>query len=194
MAQYARPISPDVAVNGWTATPLYAKIDEVTYSDADYIQNNAVSYCEVTLSSVTDPNLSTGHIVRYRYGRTRTDRALTLVVRLMQGSTQIASQTHVDPSASFVAGSFTLTGTEADSITDYSNLRLRFDITDIQNAQVYGQVSWAELEVPDASAQTHHGTLVLQGQSELTCVASVSALHHGSLSLIGESYLGTIRT
>lgn len=149
MAQYLRP-NADIATNGWVSTPLYTEIDEASYSDGDSIQNNSISYCEVSLSSASDPVSSSAHYVRYRIGRSRTDRTLTLVVRLMEGSTQIAAWTHIDPAASFVGFTQTLTSGEADSITDYSNLRLRFDITAIQNSQVQGQVSWAEMEVPDA--------------------------------------------
>ena len=189
MAQFARPLS-DVAINGWTPTPLNEQIDEDPYNDGDYIERNAVAYCEVGLSSVTDPNSSTGHIVRYRYGRTVTNRTLTLVVRLMQGSTEIASWTHVDPALSFVAASQTLTSLQADAITDYSDLRLRFDITALQNSQVSGQVSWAELEVPEAGAQVHSGEIVLEGQSALTPTASVThQTLSGEISLAGQSEL-----
>lgn len=148
MAQFLRP-SSDITVGAWTPTPLYQQIDEQTASDVDFIESSSVSYCEVGLSVGQDPGVSAGHIVRYRYGRSATNRSLTLVVRLMQGTTEVASWTHVDPAQSFVLAEQTLTTTQTDSITDYSNLRLRFDVTAIQNSQTSGQISWAELEIPD---------------------------------------------
>ncbi|MCJ7751821.1 MAG: hypothetical protein MUQ65_12125, partial [Armatimonadetes bacterium] len=149
MTQYARPTS-DITVNSWTTTPLFEQIDETTYFDADYIQRNAVADCEVGLSSVTDPLSSADHYVRYRLGRSATNRTLTMFVRLYQGSTEIASWEHVNPDLSFVGFEQTLSGAQADAITNYADLRLRFDITAIQNNQTDGQVSWAELAVPDA--------------------------------------------
>jgi len=168
MAQFARPTS-DISVNGWspsTGATLYGCIDEASASDADYITNNAVAYSEVGLSSLDDPHSSSGHVVRYRLQRTPTNRTITIVVRLYQGSTQIASWTHADPPA-WALYEQTLTGAQADSITDYTDLRLRFDITAIQNSQANGQISWAELEVPDAG-ESHSGSASISGKGSAT--------------------------
>ena len=181
MAQFGRPVTPDVATNGWspsTGTTLWGCIDEASYSDTDYISDNAVSYCEVTLTtSLSDPVSSSAHYVRYRLGRTRTDRTLTVVVRLMQGGTEIASWEHIDPGASFQPFEQTLTTGQADAITDYTDLRLRFDITSLQNAQVYCQVSWAELEIPDAGVQP---TTVNVNAASVTASASVETTIPGT--------------
>jgi hypothetical protein len=75
-AQYARPDS-DVSAGTWTTdtggtTDLYQAIDETNAVDADYIQSvtdPASAVTEVGLSNVTDPAVSTGHIVRYRARR-----------------------------------------------------------------------------------------------------------------------------
>jgi hypothetical protein len=194
MAQIARP-SSDIATNSWTPSTgatLFGCIDEVTPADGDYIQRNAVAYCEVGLSSVIDPGVATGHIVRYRYGRSRTDRTLTLVVRLMQGASEIASWTHTNPSLSYVLAEQTLTPTEANAITDYSSLSLRFDITAIQNGQVYGQVSWAEFEVPNAGVQPvtincgAPATLASSGQSTTITKGAVT-VHSGSSATLAST-------
>jgi hypothetical protein len=47
----------------------------------------------------------------------------------MQGGTQIAAWTHTDVPAGFTTASQTLSGTEADAITDYTNLDLVFEAT-----------------------------------------------------------------
>jgi hypothetical protein len=154
MAQYARPLS-DVQIGSWSFSSgleLSSCIDEETANDFDYAfyQGTAtLSYCEVLLSSVTDPSLSTGHHVWYRCNRQPTNRTITCVVRLMQGATQIASWTHTNGPDTTTTFDQTLSESQADSITDYSDLRLRFDITAIQNAQGGYAVTWAALEVPD---------------------------------------------
>lgn len=129
MAQFARPDS-DVTIGTWTPTPLYQQIDEVTPSDVDYIEsakNPVNDTCEVDLSDVEDPEVSTGHVIRYRYKKDATGgNIIDLIVRLMQGAVEIASWTHNDIGDTIVQAEQTLTGPQADSITDYTDLRLRF--------------------------------------------------------------------
>ena len=65
----------------------------------------------------------------------------------------IASKSHVGiDHLDWISDSFTLSAGEADAITDYTDLRIRFDIT--FDAGISGdlnaRVTWAELEVPGA--------------------------------------------
>lgn len=124
--QRAAPTS-DVAAGAWTpssGTDLFAAIDETTPSDADYIKTGtAADVCTVALGTLSDPAVSTGHKVSYRIGG---DGTSGIQVALMQGTTVIASWTHDPAPASATTYTQTLTGTEADSITDYTALRLRF--------------------------------------------------------------------
>jgi hypothetical protein len=88
------------------------------------------------LTSVVDPVSSANHIVRFRYRKESTGgEQINLTVELRQGYTNEGAQgtliatvaTLVDiPGASWTAGSYTLAGAEADAITDYANLYLRF--------------------------------------------------------------------
>ena len=144
--QYGRP-SSDVAVGNWTTTPLWSKIDEVTADDTDYIETpvNGTT-CEMALNSLTDPVLSTGHIIRYRHKKTGSN-ASTTTMYLFQGTTQICSQAVAD-TTSWVISAYTLSAAEANAITDYTNLRIRF--TDSIGSLVTAFVSWAELEIPGA--------------------------------------------
>jgi len=124
-AQYARPIS-DVSAGGWTASTgsdLFAMLDETSANDSDYITSTTASTCEVALGSLSDPALSTGHIVRYRISATGGG----IIVRLRQGTTTIATWTHDPAPASLTTYSQTLSSGEADSITDYANLRYQFE-------------------------------------------------------------------
>ena len=125
-AQFARPTS-DASTGTWTASSgtLASCLDETTASDADYITTTNTSTCEVALGSVTDPSVSTGHIVRYRISATSGG----ITVRLRQGTTTIATWTHATAPTSLTTYSQTLTGGEADSITDYTALRLQFEAT-----------------------------------------------------------------
>lgn len=129
------PIS-DVAINTWTTdsggtTSLFAAIDETTASDADYVQSpvapTTASYYETALENHADPLSSSGHITHYRYEKNVATGAVDLTVSLRQGaSTEIASWAHTGISNSWTQQDQTLTSGQADSITDYSDLRLRF--------------------------------------------------------------------
>ena len=71
MAQFGRPNS-DITTTNWSTSSgsgtLASHIDETTFSDTDYILTTTDdASCEVALSSVTDPAVSTGHIVRWRW-------------------------------------------------------------------------------------------------------------------------------
>lgn len=124
-AQYARPTS-DVSAGTWTASTgsdLFAMLDEAAADDADYISTTYASICEVALGSLSDPASSAGHKVRYRIAAD----AGAIIVRLRQGATTIASWTHNPAPASLTTFEQTLSGAEADSITDYAALKLQFE-------------------------------------------------------------------
>ena len=124
--QYARPAS-DVSAGAWTPSTgvnLYATLDESAADDADYDSTTSASTFTVALGSLTDPAVSTGHILSYRIQVT----AGTLYVRILQGATTIATRTHSTSDASALTTfDYTLTGAEADSITDYTDLRVQFE-------------------------------------------------------------------
>lgn len=141
MAQFGRP-SADTLRDNWeeddgTTTAIYDQIDETPSDDADYIRTVLVPTNDVyvtKLSALTDPLQSTGHILRYRYKKDAAAGAqINLTVELRQGyvnegskGTLITSATHNNISDTITAGSITLSGGEADSITDYTDLYVRF--------------------------------------------------------------------
>jgi hypothetical protein len=145
MAQFARPFL-DVTRTDWeeddgTTVAIFDQIDESAASDADFIRtgaapSNAIFVCK--LSPVVDPVASTGHIVRYRYKKDAAGGdAVDLLVELRQGyvsegtpGTLIEDAAHADiGGASWTDGSFTLDAAEADAITNYADLYLRFVAT-----------------------------------------------------------------
>ena len=158
MAQFARP---DADVTN-TGTNGFAAVDESTPSDADFWfgDNNTAEELEVSLSNVTDPSSSAGHTFRYRVAKTNAGtvdgggNAVTVTARLMQGATQIAADSAKTATGTWTQYDFTLSGAEADAITDYTDLRLEF-VTSASGGSPAnrrgGAVSWAELEVPDAA-------------------------------------------
>ena len=132
---WLNPIS-DIATNSWTndtggTTNLYQSIDEdAPPSDSDYIRSaigaDSSSYYETELETSSDPASSTDHTVSYRYSKAGTG-VVNLVASLREGSgTEIAAWTHNDISTSWATANQALSAGQANSITDYSDLRIRF--------------------------------------------------------------------
>lgn len=152
MAQFLRPVE-DISVGGgsagekWSSAPLYEKVDEETYSDADYISSSSYGRreCILGLTSGEEPASRTGHIVRVRAKYTSSGCNWTQVT-LYQGSTEIEMK-QFTLSSSFQTFSFEVSEANAGNITDYTDLRIGILDDEYQMA-----VSWVELEIPDAGA------------------------------------------
>ncbi|MEM4378198.1 MAG: hypothetical protein QXX85_04340 [Candidatus Nitrosotenuis sp.] len=165
-AKFARPDSDITNNNNWDDPApggnnnniLYDEIDEAVQNDADYVTSGPIDLIldtsetlVVGLSDIEDPRTSSNHIVRYTYKKDQAGgNQIDLTVSLLQGGTTIASWSHNNIDQNFVLATQTLTTTQANSITDYTNLRLQFTGTmsgdNIQPRSV--QISWAEVEVP----------------------------------------------
>lgn len=142
MPQFARP-DQDTTIGTFTdnaggTTNIYTAIDEVSANDSDFIRSvtspsNAVYVCR--LSDVVDPVSSSGHIIRMR---TSCDQDAQEVLDFTQQlrmsyagegaqGTLIASQSRTGVSSTtWTTSSYTLSGGEADAITDYTALFFRF--------------------------------------------------------------------
>jgi hypothetical protein len=147
--QFARP-SSDASTGGWTPTPLYAQLNEVTPNDATYVlsPSGTAPQFQVKLSNVSPPITNTGLIIKFRAeapGGSGTAEKANAV--LFQGATQIA-QTGLQTLSrtAFTQFQYTLTTTEAASITDYTNLNIQIQ-TSKANTEVI-KVSWIEFDVP----------------------------------------------
>jgi hypothetical protein len=156
-AQFARPNSTTDNA-GWSAVGAlthHEAVDESAASDTDYIDttNGNNSTIIMGLSGVTDPggaNLD-DHIIRYRCQSTggggQPERCN---IALFQGSTEIGN----NGTNSASRGSFTLitwTIPDATAITNYNDLNVRVTSASLGGGESV-QVSWIELEVPDATA------------------------------------------
>ena len=161
MTQYARPDS-DVSDGRWVNsagnnTNLYSYIDESTVSDSDYIQVTdewgSTDTCIFGLGDVTDPSSASDHKFTVRYSDSSYSGSTGLTATLLQGaSTTIrAFSVYLDPDGSFAETTITLTESEANNISDYSDLRLKIQITDDMGMGAVSKVSWAYFECPDAS-------------------------------------------
>lgn len=130
--QTARPaadVSSSLAVG--VPTPgagegIYTRLaagDDTSYAE---VQNGG--YVEVKFSSLADPLSGSGHTLRYRQQYVAGATSGTMLVEVRQGATVIADWTDT-LGAAFAAFSHTLTSTQANAITDYTDLRVRFTPT-----------------------------------------------------------------
>ncbi len=162
-SQYSRPIS-DISTGSWddpngnNNNILYDDIDGISADDNDYIQSSndpSSDTCEIELSDITDPGVDTGHVIRYRYGTgmsgTGKPSEIDLVVRLMEGSTEIASwaYSNLAGNSPFVTSTQTLTEAQASAISDYTNLRIIFTATKVGKGvrTIWMEISWVEFEI-----------------------------------------------
>lgn len=142
MPQFARPDS-DITDGSWlnqaaSNVNMFQSIDEDVSSpnDSDWVESpSAPSSAAVAfgLSNITDPTSSSGHIMRMRRGKDIAGGAqINLTWELRQGYTGEGAQgtlinsfsdTNIPDSATTTTD--TLSGAEADSITDYTDLQLR---------------------------------------------------------------------
>jgi hypothetical protein len=161
MTQYARPDS-DVSAGSWvnqagSGSNLYQSIDESGgEDDSDYVistdDSSSSDTMEVGLSDIVDPVSGANHIVRYRAKGSDPSGSYgipDLTVSLRQGtSTEIATATNSSLTTSFADYNFTLSSSEANAITDYSDLRLRFVRAMGGSASETNVVSEAWFETP----------------------------------------------
>lgn len=165
MAQYARPNADDYAGN-WTSTGsnLYGEIDETSASDSDYMssyQPEPPDTCQISLGTVTDPEVNTDHYVRFRSRvQNQSMDVLNLTVELAEGGSPISNVW----SGAVMWSSWQTIWVLVDSsdienyLTDYSDLSLQFTAMGYaMDAGLQVDISWAELEVPDAPVSEDSG-------------------------------------
>ena len=171
MAQYALPIS-DVLTSGWTEQAgdgdAFDELDEGfgagrgTGSGPDsrivsgWRNTGSVGSgfsIRTQLASVTDPLDSTGHIFRSHSSKDLSGgRQVDLTIELFQGGTLKAEETFVDVTDAEITRTHTLTTGEADSITDYADLRIGTYGTQVGGGGPRDPLESAhEFECPDAS-------------------------------------------
>jgi RHS repeat-associated protein len=171
--QFARPDGLVSSNGSWSGT--YASIDEPTANDADFLASpsgpTTSNYYEVSLSDVGEPHVLTGITVRYRYAKSgnNSGKVTNLTVELRQGATVIALQSHSNipgvTGSGWQAGSIALTSIQANAISNFSDLRLRFRPSSSGGGQSRSaQISWAEIEL---ASEGDPATLISYGYDRL---------------------------
>ena len=164
MTQYARP-DADRTDGAWlnsssNNTNLYSYVDGAS-AGSDYIQSIDSSASADTvildLSSVTDPENAANHTVFYRASVAAGMMGGTpdLTIALFQGGSQIATKTDSGVTTSFSDDNLNLSTSEANAITDYGDLRIKF--TRAAGGGAGGEtatVSWCFFSCDDAAASS----------------------------------------
>lgn len=130
--QVSRPAS-DIASSGAVGVPtpgagsgLYARL--AADVDSSYVQLSQGGSVQVGMGAFIDPLSSSGHVVEYRSEYAGGATGGTVTVTLKQGATTIVAWT--DTLTDAVAGiTHTLTGGQADAITNYGDLSLTFAVS-----------------------------------------------------------------
>jgi hypothetical protein len=156
--QFLRPASDALIYNftpeGGPAS-CYQCIDDESPKDADYIEAHLnTEFARIGLSSATDPQTGAGHVLRWRWRAIHdTDPVEKGDVQLLQGSSTLIANGAIAATipTEWRTQSYTLTPAEADAITNYATLQLRFRVNSLAlDSSEAMQVSWAELEIPAA--------------------------------------------
>ncbi len=136
-------VSPAHHEAGYDGSYLFECLMETSYDDSDYILSGYGPGCDTDvyvclLAGATDPLSSTDHYVHYRYAKSAAGgNTINLTVELRQGyvsesslGTLIATcGTHNNISETITQQDYTLSAGEADAITNYNDLYLRFVVT-----------------------------------------------------------------
>lgn len=217
MAQFARP-SSDVTFTLLGATPTntadnrYTNIDESTPSDTDYVysQNNpgGSGLAEFGLSSITDPGVDTGFVLRIRCAQIDEDSgthpqsantsgtATSLAWELRQGASLIEGGS-ISPGV-FATTTVNLSSANVANITNFADLRVFVNPSGGGGSGANRRavaISWIELEAPDASGGTQYNSSPSGSLSFTGAVAkAVSRALTGALSFAGSVTKRTSRS
>lgn len=148
MPQFGRPSAdtnnPGLYVDEAAGSvDIFQSIDEVAADDADFIQTpvgpTGGPVYVTKYSILEDPQSNVGHTFRNRYAKDASGGAqIDAVFELRQGyvsegtpGTLIVSRSFADISDVFAQDNYVLSGAEADAITDYADLFLRIQFTQV---------------------------------------------------------------
>jgi hypothetical protein len=152
-AQYARPTGT-VSSGNWTAnaTTLHGDTGEVSPNDANYMSSSSNNdTCELNLSSITDPGVTTGFAIRFRaqmldIGNVK-NPAETITVELWDGGGAAVATTGAVRMSGFAL--YEATGLTVAGGTNFAALTFRVSTGGIKVGGEQLDVSWLEFEAPD---------------------------------------------
>ena len=161
MVQIARPDS-DISAGSWTLEgstaegTIWESLDEVSANDGtDYIESVGADHtCEVGLdNSITDPGGNTGYFLKCRIRGEGSGGPERCIISLFEGATQRAISGSFTERAAWGDKSYTLTTGEADSITAFTDLRIKLTSDNLGGGETMW-VTQAFFEVPDVAGGT----------------------------------------
>ena len=163
MVQFARPAGDLDNTGSWTPdveSTLWEELDDGASPDGNSVVSDTSPTTSepftVDLNTITDPEISTGHILRIRWAKNSGGGgAKTVRIELREGYVNEGSPGSVRATDDYSINSTTLntdattlSAGEADSISDYSDLQIR--IMGVASNRAL-KVDFAELEAPDAA-------------------------------------------
>jgi len=169
-AQFARPAADVNNPGAYTTAPLWDRLDDTAPDNdsTEILSANNVSESdgagfEVQLSTVSDPQVSAGHILRWRAQKQTGGRTTNVSCRLYQGSTPISpTRTLTNIGATYTTDTYTLSAAEADAIANYADLRVRcWTAISGGGPATSSALTWIELELPDAPAAQSRPHLIV---------------------------------
>jgi hypothetical protein len=120
----------DVSAGGWTATPLWQKIDEAAVDTSDYVSSSAslsTDTFEVQLASLSNIDVTLPQVVQYYIGKSG-EGVVDFFVQLLDGTSIVAEWTIPNVGLGWAGRESYLTPTERGAIADHTDLRLRFTV------------------------------------------------------------------
>jgi hypothetical protein len=164
MAQFIRP-DGDISTGNWTPTPVSDEIDEVTPSDSDFVESEldpSNDTFEVSLGNPgADPSTGTGTVrirAQKRMSGGGSPGHIDHEVALYEGGTQRQGFTTIGSDISDAWTEYTaiITSGNMAAVTDWTDVRLRLRANKTSgNRDSYGNISWAEFEIPDAGGTAY---------------------------------------
>ena len=150
---------PDQTISNidWTAvgaTSEHQAVNEATPNgDTDYILGSSkTAHIEFGLPDFSDPEVSYGHVLHFTAQATGSGGAEKARIYLFQGAVEIARGTFTITRDSYNTYSYTLSNSKADSITDYTDLRIQLEIRKLANSGEEIRITQTEFEVPEGES------------------------------------------
>lgn len=151
--------------NNWTVTgAATAHAALASVSDSSLIETpTQADACRVNISSLSDPLVGTGHIIKFRAQATGSGGPERVQVKLFEGGTERAASGNIAITRdSFNPFEYILSAVEADAITDYTDLRIEVIAIVVGGTELL-EVSEAFLEIPDVVSVQPYPKMINQG-------------------------------
>ena len=151
--QFARPDGTigSTADYSFSTTGYWQDVSEVTPDDGDFIDTTLnPGVIEFSLTNISDPGVDTGHILKFRSANPANNNK-TVTISLYEGGTLIGENAIVVPKKTDAWAEYSYTIPTA-VVGAYADLSIRLSGNGTVASPV--QISWVELEIPNAVVTT----------------------------------------